>query len=214
LVLIRHGQGECNVSGRIGGPLGCTGLTELGRAQVEALAGRLARTGELAGVSALYSSTLKRAIETTAIVAAALGRPAEAIVADRDLCELHPGEADGLVWEDYLERYDAPDWDRDPSDSLSPGGESWCGFVDRSARALERLALENEGGLVVIGTHAGLIEATVLRFLVGSPEGSAHPRLRLRTAHASITEWERSAQGWHLRRYNDACSGLCVDDAP
>ena len=77
-------------------------------------------------------------------------------------------------------------------------------FVDRAAASLERLAAEHRGELIVLATHAGFIEASVLRFLVGSPAGSPHPRLRLRTAHASLTEWERSDQGWRLLRYNDA----------
>jgi probable phosphoglycerate mutase len=204
IVLIRHGQGHCNVDGRIGGPVGCTGLSPLGRAQVAALGERLARSGELADADALYASTLPRAVETMEIVAKALDRSPVEIVEERALSELEPGEADGLIWEDYVERYGDLDWDRDPSVPLSPGGESWNRFVDRSGAALEALAAAHRGGLVAVGTHAGFIEATVLRHLVGSPEGADHPRLRLRTEHASMTEWERSSTGWRLLRYNDA----------
>jgi probable phosphoglycerate mutase len=204
IVLIRHGQGICNVDGRIGGPVGCTGLTSLGRAQAAALGERLARSGELGAATVLYASTLPRAIETMVIVAKALDRSPAEIVEERALSELEPGEADGLIWEDYAQRYGAADWDRDPSVPLSPGAESWNRFVDRSGAALEDLAAAHEGALVVVGTHAGFIEATVLRHLVGSPEGADHPRLRLRTEHASMTEWERSSTGWRLLRYNDA----------
>ena len=31
IVLVRHGEAVCNVSGVVGGARGCTGLTELGR---------------------------------------------------------------------------------------------------------------------------------------------------------------------------------------
>jgi probable phosphoglycerate mutase len=206
--LVRHGQGACNVTGTIGGERGCTGLTELGVEQVAGLAARLSRSGELAETSALYSSVLPRAIETAELLAPALGLELSALRRDCGLCELHPGEADGLVWEDYLERYEAPDFDVDPASRFAPGGESWISFVDRCAASLEGLALAHRGELVVLATHAGFIEASVLRFLVGSPAGSPHLRLRLRTAHASMTEWERSAAGWRLLRYNDAYTAL------
>jgi len=207
LVLIRHGQGEVNVSGMIGGVRGCSGLTDVGRAQVGALTERLTGSGELAQATALFASVLPRAIETAEIIAPALGMAPSDVVQDCGLCELHPGEADTLIWEEYADRYVVPDWDVDPSLPLSPGGESWNEFVDRAADALEAVAERHPGGLVVIATHAGFIESTILSHLVGSPRGSTHKRLRLRTHHASLTEWEFSEAGWRLLRYNDAYAG-------
>jgi 2,3-bisphosphoglycerate-dependent phosphoglycerate mutase len=75
LVLVRHGEADCNVGKRFGGPLGCTGLSPEGRRQVERLRDRVARTGELAGTTALYASTLPRAIETAEILNEAIGQP-------------------------------------------------------------------------------------------------------------------------------------------
>jgi broad specificity phosphatase PhoE len=109
-----------------------------------------------------------------------------------------------LIWEDYARRFDVPDWDVDPTMPLSPGGEDWVSFVDRAGAALDRLAAEHQGKKVVVATHAGFIESTIIRLLVGSPRGSRHPRLRLQTKHASLTEWEHSSIGWRLQRYNDA----------
>jgi hypothetical protein len=59
IVLVRHGEAVCNVSGVVGGQMGCTGLTDLGRRQVRAVADRLERTGELGVVDALYASVLR-----------------------------------------------------------------------------------------------------------------------------------------------------------
>ncbi len=42
VVLVRHGEAVCNINGIVGGQRGCTGLTDLGRRQVTALAERLA----------------------------------------------------------------------------------------------------------------------------------------------------------------------------
>lgn len=206
IVLVRHGQAACNVRGVVGGLTGCSGLTERGRAQVQALADRLARTGELAGVAALYSSVLPRAVETAEILAPALERWREGSslvpAATCDLCELHPGEADGLTWEQFADRWPDPDWDVAPGRPLAPGAESWTGFVDRAAAAVAGLADAHPGQLVVVACHAGVVEATMLRFLPVDPRIT---RLGLRTLHASMTLWERPVAGpWLLQRYNDA----------
>ncbi|HEX3461441.1 MAG TPA: histidine phosphatase family protein [Acidimicrobiales bacterium] len=212
LVLVRHGEAECNVSGVCGGIKGCTGLTAKGVGQVTALADRLATTRELAGADALYASVLPRAIETAELLAPALRSlgpdgsffgPAPTIIAECGLCELHPGEADGLTWEEFSARFDGPDWDQHPDHPIAPGGESWTGFVLRVADALEAVAARHPGGLVVVACHAGVIEASLLSMLplVG---GRAGARLQLRTRHASLTAWEVEQGGWRLLGYNDA----------
>lgn len=200
VVLIRHGEATCNVAGVVGGLSGCTGLSPLGVVQAEALRARLAETGELAGTEALYSSVLARALETAAIVAPALS-PGLEVAADCGLCELHPGDADGMRWEEFVDRYGEPDWDADPGAPLAPGGESWTGFVARAADAVDSVVARHRGQTVVVVCHAGVIEATLLRFL---PVATVPGRLKLRTAHTSMTEWERDSDGWRLLRYNDA----------
>jgi probable phosphoglycerate mutase len=203
LVLVRHGEAHCNVSGVCGGPVGCGGLTELGRAQAVALAGRLAATGELDGCEALYASVLDRARQTAAVLAPVLLGPGAAVRTRCDLCELHPGEADGLTWEEFSDRFGAPDWDTDPDRPLAPGGESWTGFVRRAAGALDEVAAAHPGGLVVVVCHAGVIEASLLAKLAvaGGTDGA---RLQLRTRHVSMTTWEVEGDRWRLAVYNDA----------
>jgi probable phosphoglycerate mutase len=224
LVLVRHGEALCNVEAIVGGPRGCTGLTPTGIRQAEALRRRLSESGELAHATALYSSVLARARQTAEIIAPAVGAGRFRPVEDCGVCELHPGEADGLVWEQFLERYEAPDWDRDPDTVIAPGGESWSGFVDRAAAALAGIAERHPGGTAVVVCHAGVIESAMLRFL---PVGG-RLRLGLRTRHASLTEFElelgsqvelgsqlelesadqgpdaEHAPAWRLLRYNDA----------
>jgi broad specificity phosphatase PhoE len=203
IVLVRHGEAACNVTGVIGGPRGCTGLTAVGAEQVGALAARLARTHELAGTAALYASVLPRALETAAILAPVLAPQSTGVLEVREdcgLCELHPGEVDGLTWTQFAERYTVPDWDRDPATVLAPGAESWRGFVIRAADAVRAVAERHRGALVVIATHAGVIEASLLSLL---PVDTTGARRRLRPDHAGMTEWELDAGWWTLRRYND-----------
>ena len=210
IVLVRHGEAVCNVSGVCGGPIGCGGLTKDGRRQVESLRDRLLVTGELAGADALYASVLPRAIETAELLAPALaasgpgGRagPLPELITDCSLCELHPGEADGLTWEEFTATFGDVDWDAEPGQEIAPGGESWTGFVNRVSVSLEAIAARHIGQTVVVACHAGVIEASLLAKVpvAGGLEGA---RLKLRTRHASLNTWEVDGEGWRLLAYND-----------
>jgi probable phosphoglycerate mutase len=205
VVLVRHGEAVCNVSGVCGGPKGCTGLTERGVRQVEMLRDRLAGTGELAGTDALYASVLPRAVQTAEILAPALtGSEGTSlpVIAECGLCELHPGEADGLSWTQFAERFADLDWDIDPDQVIAPGGESWTGFVNRAADTLELIAARHAGQVVVVACHAGVIEASLLALLPVAG-GRSGARLQLRTQHASLTSWEVDDGRWRLLGYND-----------
>jgi len=208
IVLVRHGEAVCNVSGIVGGKTGCTGLTDLGRRQVQALADRLVRTGELGVVDALYASVLPRAVETAELLRPALGlegAPVTEVVQDCDLCELHPGEADAMTWQQVIDSFGVPDWDNDPGLVIAPGGESWSGFVQRVSVALRGLADRHPGEVVVAAVHAGVIEASLVGFLQLSPASSRRGWVRI--GHASLTEWEWEPKGsrWILVRVADAC---------
>ena len=208
VVLIRHGEAQCNLNRVVGGRKGCTGLSDLGRRQVAALADRLYESGELRRATALYASVLPRAVETADRLRAVVG-PGPATLGpvreDCDLCELHPGECDGMVREDVVETFGVPDWDRDPSAPIAPGGESWSAFVVRASDGVRHLVERHPGELVVAAVHAGVIEATMIRFLGITPE--VYRRGWVRILHASMTEWEwvPSEDRWILLRFNDAC---------
>jgi broad specificity phosphatase PhoE len=200
IVIIRHGDSVVNQRGVVGGIRSCTGLSELGRAQADALAARLVATRELMGATAVYTSVLPRAIETAQRIAR--GLPDVGFVADCDLCELHPGDADGLTWGEFLDRYGAPDWGRDPGAPLSPNGESWSGFFERCRAALERLADRHRGRQVVVVAHGGVVEQA-MKVNRGSEPGE---RLMLTTENCSMSEFEYDG-GRRLLRYND-CAPL------
>jgi broad specificity phosphatase PhoE len=102
LVLVRHGEAQSYVDGVIGGPTGCTGLSDLGRRQADALRARLERTGELDDVAALYTSTLPRAVETAERILPAMEGTARC-----ELCELHvDGQLDGRPFKEFEDDYD------------------------------------------------------------------------------------------------------------
>ena len=198
IVLVRHGQAMANLDGYFGGPLGCSGLSELGNRQATLLAQKWQRDGQYLGAEILVSSTLPRAQETADHLASALERVVRIAPRD-DLCELHPGEADTLTWREYEERFGGVDWDEDATTPIAPGGESWAQFTTRVVGALTRLVEEFPAKTVVVATHAGVIEAAMLHFVFGGPETR---RLGLRTDHCSVTEFAAFDGTWFLVRYN------------
>lgn len=206
IVIVRHAEPQSHVDRIVSGAAGDTGLSPLGRKQAEALAERLRRTGELAGADRLIASTLPRAAETAAIVAPALGLDPEA---DERFIEWHPGEADGLSWEDFEERYPVPESGWDPFLNRAPGDESWAEFQLRAQRNLFRLVEERHGQTTVVVCHGGIIVASMYAFFgFGFSGGSVW----LEPEYASVTEWllrPDEPQSWRrnrwvLVRYSDA----------
>ena len=155
----------------------------------------------------LIASVLPRAIETAELIAPGLGLPISDY--DCDLCEVHTGEADGVDWSVYNERYGSFDMEAEPDRVFAPGGDSWNGFHQRVGGTLERLAREHAGKTVVAVCHAGVIMAS-MRLLLGIQDlaTSAH----LRPANTGMTEWEHepSADRWMLRSYNETVHLLAI----
>jgi probable phosphoglycerate mutase len=198
LVLIRHGESVSTVERRIGGVRTCGGLSPLGRKQAEALATRLARTGELQP-DVLVASTIRRAVETAEIIAPAVGDlPIEQIA---DLGEHEPGpDCDGMTFDAFVEQYGRPDWMGDPYLVGFPGGESVADFKHRAAAALHQVAHDHEGATVMIVCHAGVIDVGLRSLLDVSMFGV----FELSTTNTSITELLHTGPRWRMIRYNDA----------
>lgn len=207
LILVRHGDAHAGFGGVIGGRTGCAGLTDLGRRQAAALRDHLAASGRLRA-DVLLASELPRAIETASIIAPALGF--ESFDQACDLCEVHTGEADGLEWTEYANRYGSFDMEAEPDRVFAPEGESWNSFHARVGSMLERVAGEYPDQTVVAVCHAGVIMASV-RLLLGDP----HPGTgaQLRPSNTGLTEWEHDAalDRWTLHAFNEATHLLDVD---
>ena len=199
LILVRHGDAVAGFSGVIGGERGCAGLTDLGRRQAALLRDERAASGRIEA-DVLLASHIPRAIETAEIIAPGLGF--EDFGRRCDLCEVHTGEADGLEWVEYRERYGGFDMEAEPDRLFAPEGESWNSFHERVHGTLQALAAEHEGQTVVAVCHAGVIQASV-RTLLGVP----HPGTgaRLLPTNTGLTEWEHDPdqQRWTLRGFND-----------
>jgi broad specificity phosphatase PhoE len=200
LILVRHGDAHAGFHGVIGGQTGCTGLTPYGRAQAEALRDHLLGSGRVRA-DVLLASVLPRAIETASIIAPGLGL--EVAGHECDLCEVHTGEADGLTWMEYADRYGSFDMESEPDRVFAPAGESWNSFHERVERMLQRVARDYPDQTVVAVCHAGVIMAS-MRMLLGIPRPGTGAQLR--PTNTGLTEWEHdpSLDRWILHSFNDA----------
>jgi probable phosphoglycerate mutase len=200
IVMVRHGEARAGVDRIIGGERGCRGLTDVGREQAAAVRDRLAATGEIQP-DVMYASTLARARETAEIISAAFPHLAETRI-DADLCELVPGECDGMPYEEAVAQF-APDIDS-PDVAMSPGGETTREFDARVRRALRRLVDTHANETVVVVTHGGFIAAACM-YVLGAPGLAEVYPFRLWPANVSITSFvaETEQPPWLLERYND-----------
>lgn len=200
LVLVRHGDAHAGFHGPIGGPTGCSGLTDLGRSQARVLHDHLEATKRI-GVDHLVTSEIPRAIETAGIIAPALGFTT--VAQDCSLCEVHTGDADGVDWADYPTRFGSFDMFAEPDRVFAPNGDSWHSFHDRVRHAMTRYADGHSDETVMAVCHAGVIAAS-LRIHFGAVNDI--DTARMVPTNTSLTEWEHDPLSgqWTLRSYNDA----------
>jgi 2,3-bisphosphoglycerate-dependent phosphoglycerate mutase/probable phosphoglycerate mutase len=161
LVLLRHGQTDHNVAGRMQGHIDSV-LTELGREQAASVAPIVAGLRP----DRLISSDLSRAADTAELISGATGLP---LKLDTRLRETHLGEWQGLTVAEVEEAWPGSiaHWRADP-EWAPPGGESRLEVVRRSRPVVEELDDELAGDAdttVVLVAHGGLIAGLVCGLL-------------------------------------------------
>ena len=171
VVLVRHGEAVCNVEGVVGGVRGCTGLTELGVRQVRAWPSGWPAPASWPGWPPSTPSVLPRAVQTAEILAPALERWRDGPAA-RTVERLRPVRAAprrgrrAHLARVRRARYEVPGLGRRPRPGRWPRGRR-AGAASSTGPppAVTALADAHPGELVVAACHAGVIEATMLRFL-------------------------------------------------
>jgi probable phosphomutase (TIGR03848 family) len=154
VLFVRHGQTATTgkvLPGRAAG----LHLADTGRAQAEAVAGRIAA---LKRVDAVYTSPLERARETATPIAAARGLR---VKTEKGLLECDFGSWTGGALKDLAR---TPEWrtvQQFPSGFRFPGGESFREMSTRMAGTSARLRARHPGGVVVAVSHADPIKAAV-----------------------------------------------------
>jgi len=157
-------------------------LSERGRQQAQALAGRLA---SIAGAAAVLSSPLPRARETAAPIAAALGLP---VGIEPGLQEVDFGDWEGMTFAEAARSAPAAmaAWSRNPR-VAPPGGESFEQLAARVLPARDRIVAAHPGRTVIAVSHVTPIKL-LLADGFGAPLESVY-RVFLDTASISIVDY-------------------------
>lgn len=180
---VRHGESLYNAEGRVQGQSDVP-LSELGRRQSEAVARALVSLP----VDAIYTSPLRRAVETAEAVAAALGPE---IQTDPRLMEINAGIFQDQLRVDLERLY--PEafarWLSGDPDFVIPGGESRRMLARRGRQALEAIRRAGHQQSVVV-SHGRLLAVTLEDMATFPPDqqpGSLH--------NGSITRLRFDGQG-------------------
>ena len=208
LLLIRHGEIDCNRQARFCGitnpPLNKTGRAQAG--QLRKLLRRERVHPEQAGsprrvhrerVDLVYASPLRRARETAAIV---FGK--RRIFLSPDLQEINFGKIETLTLREVRERYQSfyRQWLASPEKAKAPGGESVTRCRQRVWRFFHRLTRNksNQNKTIALVMHGGSIKLLLSKILRWGTRGfwSFHPE------PASVTTIEYGAGKFCLLQRN------------
>ncbi|MFC9984718.1 histidine phosphatase family protein [Microbacterium keratanolyticum] len=183
--LVRHGQTAWNFDRRIQGltdiPLNETGLADARRA-ADTLRGER--------FDAVITSPLLRAQQTAEVIASELLLPAPVIAPT--LHERAFGEAEGILVEEFLDRYG--DWHAEV-----PGAESFDEVRERALAALDEIARRARARTapraprLIVVTHGGLI-----RSLVHHASKGTIPAHGSRLLNGSVHRFVADNAGVHL----------------
>jgi len=191
VILIRHGETDWNVEGRIQGHLPIP-LNERGLAQAEAVAARL----ETVPFAALYSSDLLRARQTAEAVGRGCGHE---VRTDPRLREWDLGILSGLmrtVAEELHPEAFGIFRNRIVGEPV-PGGESIRARFERVTEAVQDIASAHPGETAVAVTHGGPL-GDCYRRAVGAHLES---KMKIDLFNAGINVVQVEGATWHLESW-------------
>jgi probable phosphoglycerate mutase len=184
LTLVRHGETSANLDGVWHGSTDSP-LTDRGVRQAERVASFLAQRHRDA--RALYSSHLRRALDTAGAISRELRLPLQI---DRDLAEYDLGSWEGKTYRELHDQHRL--WERMKQDpEFAPhGGESPRRVAERFTGSLRRIATLHPEQRVIVVAHGGALSMGLAALLDGD-----------------YTQWKRVM-------HNCAVSELVVEPSP
>ena len=158
LLLIRHGETDYNVNGKLAGRKPAVPLNDKGRQQAAAVAEAL----KGAPIKFIYSSPMERTLETASYLSKCTGL--EVQIAE-GINETDIGEWTGRSVKQCARTKLWTLVQNKPSELVFPGGESFMGIQARVVAELEAIAARHPDDLVACYTHADPIKLGVAHFL-------------------------------------------------
>lgn len=154
-IIVRHGYSMYNKEHRFSGQVDVA-LDEVGVMQAKCNAAYILANYH---IDCIYSSDLCRAYNTVKPIADALSLP---ITTDKGLRELYIGSWEGQLIAEIKEKYPKEmAFYRSPRPDANCGGngETKQALRDRITGCMARIAAENDGKTVLIGSHGGAIRS-------------------------------------------------------
>ncbi len=158
LIFVRHAEAEGNKIRRFHGWTDSS-LTDRGHLQAQRVAERLKDTD----IDVLYSSSLKRTLQTAEYISTVKGLP---IIRTDKLKEINGGDWEGHTWDELQEKWPEAyeTWDNRPHEHQMPNGESMEEFQKRLIEEVLDIIGRNTGRTVCIVTHGTAIRALICYF--------------------------------------------------
>lgn len=158
-----------------------TELSETGKIQAQRLGEAL--KGER--IDAIYSSPLKRALDTAQVIASHHELRVEV---EPDFREIEAGELEGLSLAEFSTSFSQfiLRWREGNGQERLPGGESVAELADRVWDAIQRIKKKHDGGVVAIVTHFFCVVVAICKAL-GWPLTTIE-RIRVQTGSISIVD--------------------------
>lgn len=162
IYMVRHGETEWNAAHRMQGWSDIP-LDEKGREQAYFAAKKF----EHIPLDAIYTSPLKRAADTAAIIRGGRDIP---LTWEKGLIEINLGRWDGHRPEEmdtlYPGQYDL--WRTKPGEVHIDGGETFADVQNRAYAAFRRIVQKEKGKTVLLVSHMGCL-STILFRIAGYP---------------------------------------------
>jgi broad specificity phosphatase PhoE len=193
--LVRHGQTEWNRELRFRGRADIP-LNENGHKQASAIADTLKDKG----INAIYTSPLRRSIETARPVAVVFHIETTSV---QGLIDINYGEWEGLAYDEVRQRYATVyrQWEERPHLVTFPNGESLDDVRRRAFSAFTEIVEKNRGKSILIIPHR-VINKVLLCALLGL-SNSYFWRIRQDTGCINVIEY--SDRRFVLVTMNDTC---------
>jgi broad specificity phosphatase PhoE len=194
LIFIRHGETVWNLEGREMGQFDSP-LSDLGEKQAKAIAKRLKNIP----FTALYSSDLGRAIQTSTYISDACG--GKKIIKNKLLRERHMGVFQGCtkierkekhpkVWSDYKEI---------GFEYVIPEGESQRQRYDRTIKVVNNLADIHPDETIVVVSHGGILRG-FFEYVLKLSSGN---ECLFKRRNATFNSFIRENNQWSLNVWGD-----------
>ena len=178
IFLLRHGETLWNKERRVMGRLEIP-LNRMGALQAR----RVAKIAPLLEIDAIYSSPLKRAVQTAYILSKGSDLP---VKIDPDLTEFAFGRWEACGFEELIKDKTYRRFLKNPLNTPVPGEETIRDVQKRGLKALQRAVKEFPKGRLLFVSHGDVIRAIVCHYL----QLPLMEFRRLRIDNGSLTAFE------------------------